>query len=130
MDDLVNDKSVWYKEHANRVGQYRAVLRKVNSKGHGASGSWDSQTPVNVQYPSGHVVSFPDLQTAQTHSKSVWTQLQDIYKQDVAPVLKTAGREYDAAYDTLNTMPQQLYQAVTTPLSDEEKNTLGINGEP
>lgn len=33
--------------------------------------------PVNVQFPSGHVVQFPDVAMAQVHAPSVWAQLKN-----------------------------------------------------
>ena len=42
-------------------------------------GQTEFPKPVTVSYPSGHVVAFPDIATAQQYASTAWQQIKDMY---------------------------------------------------
>jgi hypothetical protein len=73
--------------------------------------------PVNVQYPGGHVVTFPSEQVAQQAAPSVWQQLKSL------PEVQTFGRELSAFGSAVNpvNLAKGIYKAAADPLTPEEQ---------
>jgi hypothetical protein len=69
---------------------------------------------VNVQFPSGHVVQFPDVAMAQVHAPSVWAQL----KNETSALYDQAGQAVGAFSQGLggpSTLKEAYQDARNTP---------------